>query len=449
MSSTASAAKGEHSRHGSLRADSGNGSSGPPNRMKVLISAYACESGMGSEPGIGWNLATHLSRHHRVWVITRANNREAIERELTRSAHSGLEFVYFDLPPWARWWKRKQRGVRTYYYLWQLGVYFVGRRLHRRIGFDVVHHLTFGKYWAPSCLALLPAPFVWGPVGGGESTPRGIRSSFSTPGRLYEAVRSVARWVSTRDPLLLLTARRSVLALANTPETGSRLRRVGARRVDVLSHAALTDEQISEVDFESPRSSPLRFVSIGRLIHWKGFHIGLQAFALADLDAAEYWVIGSGPEEARLRRLSASLGLEDRVSFFGELSRRETFDRLRSSHVLVHPSLHDSAPTVCIEAMAARRPVICVDTGGPATQITDDTGFKVPVADTDAVVEGVAVAMHALATDDALRCRMGEMGRKRVIENFTWQLKASAIAGWYARVANVNAPARRATEVTG
>jgi hypothetical protein len=76
----------------------------------VLLSAYACEPGKGSEPGIGWNLARHLAEHHEVWVLTRTNNRPAIEAELARNPVPGLHFVYHDLPPWARFWKRGQRG---------------------------------------------------------------------------------------------------------------------------------------------------------------------------------------------------------------------------------------------------------------------------------------------------------------------------------------------------
>ena len=50
--------------------------------MKILVSAYACEPGKGSEPGAGWLWARAAARRHEVWVLTRANNREAIEAAL-------------------------------------------------------------------------------------------------------------------------------------------------------------------------------------------------------------------------------------------------------------------------------------------------------------------------------------------------------------------------------
>ena len=142
--------------------------------MKLLISAYACEPGRGSEAGVGWNCVLQAARFHEVWVLTRKNNREPIENALQTDPLENVRFVYFDLPRWSRFWKRRTRGLQLYYYLWQIGAYFVARKLHRRVGFDLTHHVTFVNYWLPSLLPLLPVPFLWGPVGGGESAPVGF-----------------------------------------------------------------------------------------------------------------------------------------------------------------------------------------------------------------------------------------------------------------------------------
>ena len=390
-------------------------------RLKILLSAYACEPGKGSEPGVGWGLAREMSRYHQVWVITRANNRPAIEVELARNPVPNLHFVYYDLPRWARFWKKGQRGVQLYYYLWQIGAYFVARNLHRKIGFDLIHHVTFVKYWSPSFLALLPVPFIWGPVGGGESAPRAFWRDFSLRGQVYEALRGLARWLGELDPFVRLTARRSVVALATTNETAARLRKLGARDVQVFSEVGLSKEEVEELGkIEGRSGNPVRFISIGRLLHLKGFHLGLRAFAEAKLAEAEYWVIGDGPERGRLEVLAKSLGIADRVRFWGWLPREETLRKLAACDILVHPSLHDSGGWVCVEAMAAGRPVICLDLGGPATQVTGETGFKVPALSPEQAVRNLAEAMGKLAWDIGLRIQMGEAGCRRVQEYFAW-----------------------------
>ncbi len=242
-------------------------------RLKVLISAYACEPNQGSEPGVGWNIACQMARYHEVWVVTRANNRAAIEAETPRDRNSALHFVYYDLPPWALWWKKRKRGLQLYYYVWQIAIYFVVLRLHRRVQFDLIHHLTFGKYWSPSFLSLLPVPFLWGPVGGGESAPKEFWKSFGLRGLISEKLREITRSVAEHDPFIRITAKRSEWVLTKAPETSARVKKLGARRVVLLGESAISREEINTLRDESLPNSVCRFVSVANLLHWKGFHL--------------------------------------------------------------------------------------------------------------------------------------------------------------------------------
>lgn len=398
--------------------------------LRVLVSAYACEPNKGSEPGVGWNWVKQIARFHEVWVITRANNREAIERVLEEEPMPNVHWVYFDLPRWARFWKKGQRGVHLYYYLWQIGAYFVGKRLHREVKFDLVHHVTFVNYWMPSFLVLLSVPFIWGPVGGGESTPIAFYRSFSFRGRMYEYVRNMARWIGEHDPFVKLTARRTWIALATTPETEGRIKRLGCPSVQVLSQVAILDEEIVRLKAIPMRNSnPFRLVSIGRLLHLKGFHLGIEAFARFQkwFTTSEYWLIGDGPERRNLQRVVQELGIAEKVRFWGNLPRQEVLKRLAECDVLVHPSFHDSGGLVCLEAMASGRPVICLDLGGPALQVTEETGFKIPAHLQEKVIHDMAEAMLKLAKDPELRWRMGEAARRRVTNEFSWDKKGEWI----------------------
>jgi glycosyltransferase involved in cell wall biosynthesis len=404
-------------------------------RLKVLISAYACEPGRGSEPGVGWNMAREVADHHEVWVLTRANNRLMIEAELARSPVPGLSFIYYDLPPWARWWKRGKRGIQLYYQLWQVGAYGVARRLHHKVGFDLIHHVTFVNYWKPSLLSLTGIPFMWGPVGGGESAPRSFWHDFSHRGKAYETLRDLGRLVGEFNPLVRTTARRSALALATTEETAARLPRLGAKNVKILSQIALNEEEIERLQrYAAPPKEPMRFASVGSLLHLKGTHLGLRAFARACLQGADYWIIGAGPERKRLQALAAKLGIAQHVKFWGRLPRDEALRRLGECHVLVHPSLHDSGGLVCLEAMAESIPVICLDLGGPAVQVTAETGIKVSAISPDQAVEELAAAMRTLLEDDGLRIRMGQAAQRRVVEHFNWSKKGAQIARLYREI---------------
>ena len=117
--------------------------------------------------------------------------------------------------------------------------------------------------------------------------------------------------------------------------------------------------------------------------------------------------------------------------FFGNLPREETLQKLGECDTLVHPSLHDFSPTVCLEGMAAGRPVICLDIGGPATQITEATGFRIAACTPEQAVEDMAIVMRELTTNPQLRTRMGTAGQQRVSELYSWESKGDFVNQLY------------------
>ena len=402
--------------------------------MKVLISAYSCEPGKGSERGVGWNVAREVAKHHEVWVLTRPDeSREAIEAELAQNPVSNLHFVYFTLPFWKDSLRWGQSGaMQIHYYLWQIQAYFVAKQLHQEIAFDIIHHVTFVKYSSPSFLSLLPVPFVWGAVGGGETTPPAFWQDFSFKNRIYETLRLLARGMGELDPFTRITAQQSTIAFATTEETAQKVKSMGAHQVKISSETALSQQEIDQLaHFPIPDTPSIRFISIARLLHWKGFHLGLRAFAQANLPDAEYWVVGDGPEAKRLASLAMDLGVAHQVKFWGLLEREQVLAKLAQSSVLVHPSLHDSGGWVCLEGMAAGRPIICLELGGPAQQVTQETGFKIPAHFPEQAIAIMSQAMVQLAENQQLRVQMGKAGQQRVQHYYNWTAKGNELSYIY------------------
>ena len=326
-------------------------------RLRVLVSAYACGPGRTSEPLVGWNAVREIACDHDVWVLTSDENRDSIEQAIAREPAS-MQFVFLDRPAWPAFMNRTRVGFELQHYCWQIMAYSKARALHKRIGFDLVHHVTLCRYWMPSLLPFLGIPFIWGPVGGGESAPRTFWRGLGFQGALLEATRDLARFLGEHDPLLLLSARRTSLGIATTHETSRRMRRLRVSRLEVRTQVALTESEVGILGHCPPLSDKgtIRFISIGRLVPWKGFHLGLQAFARMRNTAAEYWIVGDGPAARSLRALAGELGVVNRVQFLGGLPREEVLQTLQLCDVLVHPSLHDSGGAVCAEMMAAGRP---------------------------------------------------------------------------------------------
>ena len=377
-----------------------------------------------------------ISRFHHVTVITRAANREEIETELMQRPMPNVVWLYFDLPKPLRFWKKGRRGTHPYYYLWQIGAYLLARRKHREQNFDIVHHVTFVKYWLPSLLWLLKCPFVLGPVGGGETTPYSFWPTLGLRGWCYEATRSLGRWLAEHDPFVRRAAKRAAICLVTSLETAERVRRL-SNHVELFSQVGLAESEIRILG-SLPRSSSdeLRIVSIGNLLHLKGYHLALPAFARfqREYQNAKYCIIGSGPEEIRLKRLAVSLGIADKVSFLGQLPRADALRAICGCDLLLHTALHDSGGYVCVECMAAGVPVVCLDLGGSAVLVDNTTGIKVPAIDPEQSIRDLASALIHLARDPQLRARMATAGRQRVREQFSWQRKGELLNHVYAQV---------------
>lgn len=400
--------------------------------MKILMSAYACIPGRGSEPGVGWNMAVQMAQHHTVWVITRENNRAAIEAELARNPLPNLHFSYFDLPKWTLFFKRGQAGTHIYYYLWQIGAHKLAKQLNQQIQFDWGHHVTFVKYWAPSFLAFMPFPYIFGPVGGGETAPRAFWQGFGPVGVLFETVREASQRLAELDPWVRLSAQRATVALATTKETAERLRILGAKRIKVVSQVALPDAELQMLaSLPPPPTQPFRFISMGNLLHLKGIHLALEAFARLPIEQSEFWVVGDGPEYERLQAQAKALGVEQRIRFWGWLPRPEALQKLAECHVLLHPGLHDSGGFVCVEAMAAGRPVVCLDLGGPAVQVVEGTGYKVAARNPEATVSGMTEAMQQLIENHTLYQQMSQRARQHTLESCRWSDRVNYINRFY------------------
>ena len=404
--------------------------------MKILISAYACEPYRGTEPGVGWHTVWEVAKYHEVWVLTRPDDgRPAIEKYLAENPSPNLHFVYFNLPILGGFWQWGSIAFVLHYYLWQIQAYFVASRLHQTIDFDLSHHVTFVRYSTPSFISLLPIPFIWGSIGGGETAPKTFWQDFSFKAKLYELFRDWSHKLGELDPFTLLTARRSATVRVTTKDTAQRVRHLGAKKVDILPAVSLSKEEIEclseSVDLVPDPQRPICFISAGRLIHWKGFHLGLRAFARANLDNAVYWILGEGKEKSNLEALAEELGIGERVKFWGELPRTETLNLLKQADVLLHPSLHDSGGFICLEAMAASLPVICLDLGGPGILVASETGIKVPALNPQQAVVDLAQAVVDLAADSQLRSHLGSEGAKLVREHFNWEAKGKQLAEFY------------------
>jgi glycosyltransferase involved in cell wall biosynthesis len=392
--------------------------------MRILALAYACDPSTGSEPGAGWVWARLLTRFGSVHVITRSNNRRAIEAALPGlPERDRLRFSYVEGPALALRLKRGQRGVRTYYLLWQLAALAEARRLDAAGPFDLVWHLTMANAWLGSSGALAGPPFVFGPVGGGQSVPARLLPSLGARGAAAELARSATRLAHRHaNPLGRLARRRAVRILALNDTTRDWFPPGDRDRVAVTANAVLEPELLRPRPAREP-GKPLTAVYAGRLLAWKAPAIALRALAQAPGWRLELY--GAGPEAARLTRLADRLGIADRVELRLPVPRAELLERMRAADAFLFPSLRDDSPWVVAEALACGLPVLCAGRGGPPA-IAGPAALTVASRSPAGLAAGLAAHLRRLA-DEGVRARLHEAALARAAE-LTIDRRAEAVA---------------------
>jgi phosphatidylinositol alpha-1,6-mannosyltransferase len=142
-------------------------------------------------------------------------------------------------------------------------------------------------------------------------------------------------------------------------------------------------------------------------------------------------IAGDGDDRKRLEELARERGLSDRVIFKGVVSDQELVELYKSCDVFLMPSRQEGFGIVFLEAMAFKKPVIGGNHGGTPEVIRhNETGFLVEYGD----VDGLANRIAQLLADPELRKRMGEAGRRRVEENYTFQPMRKRLLGLFARL---------------
>ena len=395
--------------------------------MKILLSAYSCGPGRGSEPGVGWYAALALSSYAEVHVLTTHEFKADIERLMEKGVlPTTMHFHFFDIIL-GTWVWRNPTGfrVRLHYWLWQQCATRYVKKLHEREKFDSAQHVTFVRYWSRSCLADAGIPYIFGPVGGAEYVPRSLLPGFSAKGRLFELLRNGIRAFSEQLPAVRRTIRNARFVLATTDLSARRIKRIRGIQEGVLTcgESALTEQERRALGCQHVKHAGVVFCGLGRLVPLKRYDLAVKAFARANIPGSRLRLIGGGEEEATLHRLAESLDVGNRVEITGFISRTKALRELASCDVLLHPSTHDSGGWACVEGLAAGLPVICLDWGGPGAQVTAETGFRIPVDDEEAVVKGMADAMRQLSAP-SIRTRMSARCKETVKTRFSWTAKA-------------------------
>jgi glycosyltransferase involved in cell wall biosynthesis len=432
-----------------VNGDGGRGESAG-RKLRVLLSAFECAPGMGSEPEVGWRWAIEIGRlAHQVVVLTWTRDTSAIEA--ARAAGAVPPTVRFDymMPAWLDALRQRGLPLQLVHLSWQLAAYRYARELTRRERFDLVHHITYCVIRQPSFMGRLPLPFVLGPVGGGESAPFSLRRGMGARGWLLDLVRDGLNLIARFDPITRSALAAARLIYVSSPDTARLVPESYQDKVRVQLQIGFAEPEVQAAAPSDPEGSGmLRLLYVGRCLAWKGMHLGLEA--LAELRArgrpARLSIAGTGTAERLWRTTARRLGIDDAVDWLSWVPHVRLPEVYRAHDVLLFPSLHDSGGHVVLEALAHGLPVVCFDLGGPGSMVDASCGRVVTTAGGGRaeVISRLSNALQELADSPELRRQLGLAAQKRA-RSFSWPRQVAAVYDEIGAVLDASAERQRAS----
>ncbi len=397
-------------------------------KLKIFVSAYACEPDLGSEIGVGWHWVLEMSRHFELWVLTRKSNQHTIEPWIAEHPEfSGIHFLYYDWPKWARFWKKGLRGVRTYYNLWQASTNGIVKRTMQENGIKVFHHLTYGNVlWKVSSYGQKQF-FIWGPAGGVETIPEEFSRYYPTKLQWVERVRRLLAGNLKWNFGFKKRCKNANLILCKTDILRNHIPSAYQDKAILFTDVAVDTQLEAPKVVESAQNKRVEYISVGRLDAWRGFDLAIEAFskAVKQNKNIHLTIIGKGADKKRLQRLIEQLGMNEWITLAGAVSMEEYQAAMRNCDVVVNASLKEGAVTVSFDSMALGKPLVCIDTTGYTRYFSPEYAEVIERRAREETIDKLAASMLRL-TDAHLRYEMG-VKAQLAGSQFSWKHRGEEI----------------------
>lgn len=303
--------------------------------------------------------------------------------------------------------------LNTSLLLYPMKIFLHGRKLAKKV--DLIHHLSpfaIGKDF--NLLALSNSkPFVVGPIE--------IPHKFFDDELSVMKIPSIAKLIRNsklREILSIKTLEKCDCAIAVNNQTKKYL----SKFIDENKTKTIPLGVDLDIFKYSPPPRNQDILAVGWHIKRKGFNYLIEAMPtiLKEYLDAKLHITSEGPQTSNLKMLVKRLNLTENVIFHGEVSDEEMLKLYKQCRIFCHPSLSEGFCHTTLEAMATGRPVVSTNTVGSEMVEDGKTGFLVPTADSDAIADAILKVFN----DDELTYKWGVDGRKKVEEEYDWDIIA-------------------------
>lgn len=385
--------------------------------MKILYIAYASSPYGGSEEAVGWNLPLAMSQNqnNEVYLITKIEQKEAIEDYSSKHPELKLHIYYCDIPAI---YKKIYKG---YLYpgrhgIWLKRVAPIVRKLDNQYHFDVIHQIAPVEFRSLINLGETEAVKISGPQGGAEYAPKPL-DKYLRPIALFETVRRCSNWLIIHKPSFRNAYHSFDMHLFANEESKQYFIDHGINAQNDIVKTEVGCWPEAWQDHQRKNHEVPHILYVGRYIPRKGVELLLDACTLLKKQGFtkyELRMCGWGHLDQKLRDEFAQRGL-DNVTVLGKIPYTEMSEQYAWADFFVMPSVRESTGVVLAEAIQNGLGVIAFNQDGATIALNNTVCNYVETQDG---VEGFAKAIHEWSVHPEMRPTTQDI--KVCFENLTW-----------------------------
>lgn len=409
--------------------------------LKILINAYACSPGMGSEPGMAWNWVSNLAKFCELYIITEGEFREKIEEVVpTLEQGKNMHFYYNPVTDEIRkmCWNQGDWRFYKYYREWQWKTYLMAKEICSSEHIDVLHQLNMigfrepGYLWKQSKES--DVPFVWGPIGGLKQFPLAYLQGAGLKMKLFNRLKNILNvWQLKHEKRVDEALKTARLLVSSIPDSYRAIKKYkGLESIVIPETGCFLSEDIPTDRFDEKE---LHVMWVGKFDFRKQLPLALRAIAIANNPNIVLDIYGGGSDEqiASTKRVADLLGITEKVVWHGNQPNDVVMNAMHKAQVFFFTSVSEDTSTVVLEAVSNRLPILCFDACGMAAVIDDKVGRKVALSNPTQSATDFAKLLNDLEHDRNLLKQLSENCKQRQNE-LSWEEKAKTMVEWYEKV---------------
>ena len=419
--------------------------------LKVLINAYACSPGMGSEPGMAWNWVKNLAKFCELYIITEGEFREKIEAVVPTLVQGGnMHFYYNPVSDEIRkmCWNQGDWRFYKYYRQWQWKTYLMAKDICEKERIDVLHQLNMIGFREPGYLWKLSkengVPFVWGPVDAKDKFPMAYLDGANMKTKLFMRLKNFLTGIQLKysgrvhaaahqAPVIFSASSNSQRSFKKYMGIDSPLLNETGCYMEESTLMGKTDGEIENRPIEDKNSKePFDVLWVGKMDFRKQLALALKSIAECAQPKMRLHIVGGG-NAVPYQKLASELGIENQCVWHGAVSHEEVQKLMQESDVFFFTSVAEGTPHVVLESIGNHLPVVCFDTCGQGDSVNESVGRKIALSHPFQSAHDFARILNELEGNRALLKQLSENCKQRQME-LSWEVKARKVVEEYKRI---------------